>query len=222
MTLLTDYALAVLTFFFAHRLLRAARRRQQISLWFWSGAFFASALASLLGGTYHGWETSWDHFQHILLWKGTVVSIGCASLFMLCASITAVISPPLRQWFFGVASLKFLFYSGWMFWHDDFFYVVCDYGGSMALVLVLQILQITRRRDKNIYWIMLGIGASFLAAGVQQSGMTLHPAFNHNDLYHVIQMGAFYLLYRGGLSLSDYAPSSLGSNSPRCHQNKAN
>jgi hypothetical protein len=45
---------------------------------------------------------------------------------------------------------------------------------------------------------MGGMVVSFLAAGVQMSGMTLHRHFNHNDLYHVIQMAGFYLLYRGG------------------------
>jgi hypothetical protein len=39
---------------------------------------------------------------------------------------------------------------------------------------------------------------SVLAALVQQSGLTLHRNFNHNDLYHVIQLVALWLLYRGG------------------------
>jgi hypothetical protein len=44
---------------------------------------------------------------------------------------------------------------------------------------------------------------SFLAAGVQFNEIALHQHFNHNDLYHVIQMGGMYLFYRGALVLKD-------------------
>ena len=44
---------------------------------------------------------------------------------------------------------------------------------------------------------------SFAAAGVQVSGLDLHQHFNHNDLYHVIQLVGLYAFYRGGLMLTD-------------------
>ena len=44
---------------------------------------------------------------------------------------------------------------------------------------------------------------SFVAAAVQVSGVAIHQQFNHNDLYHVIQMGGMYLFYRGALLLTD-------------------
>jgi len=37
------------------------------------------------------------------------------------------------------------------------------------------------------------------AALVQAFRLAPHPQFNHNDLFHVVQMGALYLLYRGGM-----------------------
>ncbi len=42
-----------------------------------------------------------------------------------------------------------------------------------------------------------------LAALAQASGVALHRHFNHNDLYHVIQMAALYAFYRGGALLVD-------------------
>jgi hypothetical protein len=41
---------------------------------------------------------------------------------------------------------------------------------------------------------------------VQATGLAPHPNFNHNDLYHVIQIAAMVLLYRGARRLSDLAP----------------
>jgi hypothetical protein len=41
------------------------------------------------------------------------------------------------------------------------------------------------------------------AALVQASGFALYRHFNHNDLYHVIQIAAMVLLYRGARRLTD-------------------
>ncbi|MFA5516389.1 MAG: hypothetical protein WDA20_08890, partial [Desulfuromonadales bacterium] len=62
------------------------------------------------------------------------------------------------------------------------------------------------RRRPAAGWIAGGILVSFVAAGVQATRLAPHPFFNHNDLYHIIQIGAFYLLYRGGRLLADRAP----------------
>ena len=48
---------------------------------------------------------------------------------------------------------------------------------------------------------------SFLAAAVQVNGIALHDHFNHNELYHVIQMGGMYLFYRGARVLKDRSRS---------------
>jgi len=45
-----------------------------------------------------------------------------------------------------------------------------------------------------------------LAALFQQSRVSIHRYFNHNDLYHVIQAGALYCLYRAGALLHDKEP----------------
>jgi hypothetical protein len=42
-----------------------------------------------------------------------------------------------------------------------------------------------------------------VAALIQVLRIAPHPQFNHNDLFHVVQTGALYLLYRGGLLMRD-------------------
>jgi peptidoglycan/LPS O-acetylase OafA/YrhL len=87
--------------------------------------------------------------------------------------------------------------------HDEFRYVIYDYAPAMFGVLILQAYAYFGRREASVKWITAGILVSFAAAGIQQSGFTLHQNFNYNDLYHVIQMGAIYLLYKGALLLND-------------------
>ena len=52
--------------------------------------------------------------------------------------------------------------------------------------------------------ILIGVGVSIAAAAVQASGFELHRHFNHNDLYHVMQIAAMAAFYRGARKLSDW------------------
>ena len=59
------------------------------------------------------------------------------------------------------------------------------------------------RHAMSALWMAGGMLVSFMAAAVQVNGVALHDHFNHNHLYHVIQMGGMYLFYRGALLLKD-------------------
>ena len=52
-------------------------------------------------------------------------------------------------------------------------------------------------------WLIAGVLVSLVAGIVQARRLALHRHFNHNDLYHVIQMAALYAFYRGGALLVD-------------------
>jgi hypothetical protein len=47
-------------------------------------------------------------------------------------------------------------------------------------------------------FILTAVLLSFAGAGIQSSNVQLHKNFNHNDIYHVIQMVAMYFFYRAG------------------------
>ena len=51
--------------------------------------------------------------------------------------------------------------------------------------------------------IILGIIISFVAAGVQQSGIALHEHMNYNDIAHFVQMVAMWCFYQGSIVLQD-------------------
>jgi len=86
--------------------------------------------------------------------------------------------------------------------HDEFVYVIVEYGLAMLCVLVLMV---TRRHHVGdvAWWIVAGIAVSIAAALIQQSGFDLHRNLNHNDLQHLVQMVAVWLLYGGGVRLRD-------------------
>jgi hypothetical protein len=176
MTLATDYLLAAVTGVLAIRVL--GRSANQNSRRCWGAAFVALALGAALGGTHHGFELQ-------ALWKPTVWTVGIAAWAMLSGSAIATTRGRVRQALLAFALLKLAAFWIWTWRDDRFIWVVADTGIAFALVALLHAVRV---RDAASRWILGGVALSVAAAGVQASGVDLHRHFNHNDLYHVIQM----------------------------------
>ena len=175
-TVLTDYALAAVSIFLGLRLIEKSK--------FWAVAFLALGLGALLGGTWHGF------WQSELLWKATTLSVGVASFGMVLGSAMATTSGALQRLLVGFALGKMAAYCAWMLFHDDFIWVVADTGTALLIVALLHLWRFNG-------WMLAGVAVSVLGGLAQASGFALHERFNHNDLYHVLQSAAMFLLYRG-------------------------
>ena len=202
-TMITDYLVAGLSIYFWWRLwLDSGERRGRSERW-WSWAFLATAVGALAGGTSHGLTVYLGETGWLVLWKVTVYALAVASLCLLVAALLntfrgwALISVLILAW------LKFGLYALFMMREDDFDYVIYDYGSTMIVVLLLQVWSWIRHRSAAAGWIIAGILVSFAASQIQMSGWSLHRHFNHNDIFHVIEMLGLALLYRGGLLLED-------------------
>jgi len=87
--------------------------------------------------------------------------------------------------------------------NDNFINVIRFYVPLMVMVVLgLLYTWLTLNAD-GTSMIILGILISFIAAGVQQSGIVLHEHMNYNDIAHFIQMVAMWCFYRGSLVLKD-------------------
>lgn len=170
MALVTDSALGVAALLFAARLWRMQRM--------WALAFALIALASFSGGVFHAFGDQWP-----VLWKVTVMSVGVAGFFLLAGT---------HRRLAAIAVVKLVIYLSLMITHDGFVYVIADYG--LTLILVAAVHPAKR-------WILACIGVSVVGALVQQSGFTIHPRwFDEDDLYHLIQIAALLMLYRGAVA----------------------
>ena len=190
-TTITDYMMGAAAAFFGYRLWRAGQQA-------WALAFSFTALASFLGGTFHG-------FALADLWKPTVYCVGLASMFLLIGA-----KPSLTL----LALAKFMLFATWMVFHEDFKYVIIDYGISMLTVAVLQSIAWFNDRAESAPWVVGSICVSIAGAVIQQMEIGFHRHFNHNDLYHVIQIFALWLLYRGGLLLNRKSATDLPMTQP--------
>ncbi|SRR5258706_8185280 len=197
-TMLTDYALAGVTAWLAFRLYKKNASR---SSRFWAVAFIALAIGAFLGGTYHG-------FGLAALWKPTVVIVGVASFGMLAGSATAVTTGLFRKSLIWIALAKLAWFELWMLGHDEFIFVVTDTASALLAVAALHLCALDRPASR---WILGGVALSLAAAVVQAMRLAPHPSFNHNDLYHVVQIAAMALFYRGAVQLEDRAALSAAA-----------
>jgi hypothetical protein len=190
MTLATDYLLGGVTAWLSFRLFRSRHESRR----YWGLAFASLAAAAFLGGTWHGF------LQRDWLWKATVICAGFACFAMVAGSAFAVLRGTARRLVIGFALINLTVFILWMLLYDQFIWVVIDTGVALCIVAALHLL----RGDG---WMLAGVAVSVAAAVVQASGFALHPHFNHNDLYHVVQLGAMALFYRGARDLTDAGAS---------------
>jgi hypothetical protein len=204
MTLATDYALAALAFFFAARLRKknVAPRQQSVALW--SLAFAATGVAAVVGGSYHGFGPAMPESIADMLWRAALVCTGMTSMFMLCAAVRGSCTPPLSTWLLTLVKFKFLAFAFWIAFHDEYRFVLYDTVSAMVLAIAFQALEYFRAKNPSIGWLAGALLVSVVAALVQASSARFGP-FNHNDVYHVIQMGALWFFYRAGRLLQDRA-----------------
>jgi hypothetical protein len=201
MTMLTDYALAGVTGWLAWLLFRSSESQRSRSLW--ALAFAALALGGALGGTWHGFAPRFSENAVLLVWKATIFSIGIASFGMLSGSAIATTAGNARKALLAIATAKLALYLGWILGHSEYIYVILDTGIALAAVAALHGGSAIRERDRASRWMLGAVGVSVLAAAVQAGGLAPHRHFNHNDLYHVIQIAAMILFWAGVKGLRD-------------------
>ena len=189
-TALTDYALAAVT---AVLCFLTVKKNVSTAARLWALAFAALVVAAVLGGTFHG-------FQIEGLWKPTVLVMGVASFGMLAGSAYTTTTGNVRRALLIAAALKLALFEAWMVGHDEFIFVVADTASAMLAVAALHLLALENPATR---WILAGVAVSLLAAGIQAGRVALHQHFNHNDLYHVVQIAAMLLYYAGVKRMRD-------------------
>ena len=81
--------------------------------------------------------------------------------------------------------------------------VAADHVGTLVVLLAGALYAIARWRAPGMGWLVAGVAVSLVALLVQVRRIAFHRHFNHNDLYHVIDMVALYVFFRGAVQLVD-------------------
>jgi hypothetical protein len=203
MTMITDYLMGALAFVLALRLLGDPSAGQHASGRLWAAAFVMTAVAAFVGGTYHGFIQWMPGVAGRAMWKATLVATGVGSACLLAAAVVAASAGPLRTALVLLVVVKLAVYLWTVSTRDAFVLVIVDYGAALVAVLLAAWFIRPTGLTPAAWWITAGVAVAVVAGLIQWARVAPHPHFNHNDLFHVVQMASLYLLYRGGLLLRD-------------------
>jgi hypothetical protein len=202
MTMWTDYALGTLAIAWSAMLIAKARGIGRKSVALWGIGFAGLALGSFAAGTYHGFS-SLAPSTLVKLWSFVTWTMGLASFAMFSGAVLALSSGAWRSLLLATALLKAIAFAIWAAGRDQYAFVLLDYGSAQLAILVLALIAWRNERAACAPPLLAGILVSAIGAAVQQSDLSLHRSFDHNDLYHAITMLGLYLLYRGGARFTD-------------------
>jgi len=193
---LTDYGLAVECAVFTFLLLKQ-QSAPGSARWGFVAFFAALGAAALAGGTVHGFFNDKSSTVHLVLWNSTLIAIGVVALSAWRIGSQLVLSRRTGTRAFIAASAVFLMYClVIVFFKNTFFVAILHYLPAVVFLFAAYLLRYLRHRRGHFLMGLFGLGCTFVAAGVQQSGIAVHPGyFDHNALYHLIQAVALLLLF---------------------------
>jgi len=193
---LTDYALAAECALFAYLLCWRDRPVSQIRLWF--GLLFATlGLASLFGGTVHGFFLDQTRVRYRVLWPATMLAIGVATFSAWLAGAAVLFRQRTSRLVAVAAAAQLAAYCSFVLaGRHDFALAVINYLPASIFLLVVFAVRFAGQRDRRVLAGLVGVASTFIAAAIQQAEIGLHPDyFNHNALYHLIQGLALLLMF---------------------------
>lgn len=201
-TVATNVMLAVLAFVLAARLAhRSAAGGSTAKAWF-AAALFATGFSALIGAVAHGTSPDKDASLRGRLWSSTLYVTGLIGAATIASVAYFAASGYWRNALLLFAVVKLVVYVRSVARQPVFQIAAVDYGVALAILLIGAVTELVRRRA-GMAWLIAGVLVSLVAGLVQARRVALHRQFNHNDLFHVIQMVALYAFYRGGALLID-------------------
>jgi hypothetical protein len=196
---LTDYGIALECAILAGLLYR--RRAVQGDLRRLFVLFFASsALGALAGGTVHGFFLDDGSAAGAMLWRAALLALGVTAFAAWSIGARLALSSRTARIVQALAALNLAAYAVIVIAFDQRFLVaIANYAPAVAFLALSFFIAYRRDGGRPLVAGLAGLLLTAAAAVVQRRGIALHPTlFNHNALYHAIQMVAFVLIFQAG------------------------
>jgi hypothetical protein len=196
-TAVTDLILAVLALIVSFIIYNIGypRNLKKARLWVW--AFRLLAIASFFGAAAHGFKMT-EH-TNFILWQPINLALGLTIALFAAGVVYDLKGDSLPR-----AIVPVFLAAGMIFYVvtvlvPGTFIVFILYEAIVMLFALISYLVLSFRKKHNGYWLMvMGIVLSITAAGIQATSsirFTLIWEFDHNGVFHLIQMlGLVFLL----------------------------
>lgn len=212
MTVFTDFILAGMSFYFGHVLYWNSKKLGKNNSYdtrysqFWGITFLFLGFAALLGGAFHGFIHMKPEYPMLeRAWPFTVMCMGMVSFYMLL-TIAMEYFPRFRNIIFLLAYFKVMVFLLLMFGYPKKYFgdfqevsfnlVILDYAPIMLLLLAMNTVEFFKTKSPAAKKMIIGVFLSFAGTLIQMSGFGFHQHFNHNDIYHVVQMFSITFIFK--------------------------
>lgn len=197
---LTDYGLTLECALLA----ALVRRDGSPRLRGWLALFLGgTGVAALAGGTVHGFFPDVATASGRFFWMATLLALGVATWAAWALGARLLLSPGAAGRLTGVAAAAALVYAAVVIGGARAFGVaVINYLPAALFLLAALVWAARGSGGRPAGLLALGFAGTFVAAGVQQAGLAIHPVhFNHNALAHVVEGVALLVFFRGARRL---------------------
>ncbi len=198
-TTLTDFALALECLAFAVVLARlggASEGRRD-----WVLFYGAASMAALLGGVDHGLGLDSSSLAGGIVWRVVLLAVGLSALAGWRIGSNLALPGSAAGAVRLLALVLFAAYAVVVTVVDPSFrWAVIHYLPAMVFTLACLVVAARSRSSRRLAIGAVGLVIGLAAAALQQQRIGIHPVhFDHNALYHIIQMAALALLFVAAL-----------------------
>jgi hypothetical protein len=203
---LTDYAVAIECAIFSLLLARAGPcdRGATGTRRLFTLLFASTGIAAAAGGTVHGFFLDDAAPAGAALWRVSLLALGLTSFAAASIGGRLIFGDAASGAILWIAGLGLAGYAVVVLAVSQRFWIaIAGYAPSVLFLGAAFLVRHRRRPDRSHLAGLAGVALTIAAAVVQQLGIGIDPAwFNHNALYHLIQMVALALLFIAGRHLS--------------------
>lgn len=200
-TAITDYIIFILGIIFGG-LTISIQNSQFHQLW--GASFISIGIGAFFGGTSHGFGPKMKGIYRKVLWRITIIFIGISGIFMAMSSSLFFITENGKYALFITAGVLLILYLLKIRKQDSFRSAVTFYMPLLGVTLVGFSMAFYFQNITGALFITIGLIVCITGSLTQLLKISLHEKFNHNDLFHVIQMLGMYLMYRGGMEITPF------------------
>jgi len=205
---LTDYGVTLECAILTGLLFRREPARRGLRNLF--ALLFASAgVAALAGGTVHGFFLR-ESALGAILWRIVLLAVGLTALAGWSIGGRLLFPERTARLVEVLAAVECAAYTFVVLAIDQSFWIaIANYAPSVFFVAFSFLVAYRRHGEGPLLAGLVGLLLMIAGAIVQRLRVAVHPAyFNHNALFHVIQMAAFLLVFVAGRHLVAVPPAA--------------
>jgi len=205
---LTDYGVTLECAMLTGLLFRREPARRGLRNLF--ALLFASAgVAALAGGTVHGFFLR-ESALGAILWRIVLLAVGLTALAGWSIGGRLLFPERTARLVEVLAAVECAAYTFVVLAIDQSFWIaIANYAPSVFFVAFSFLVAYRRHGEGPLLAGLVGLLLMIAGAIVQRLSVAVHPAyFNHNALFHVIQMAAFLLVFVAGRHLVAVPPAA--------------